>query len=67
MIIPIAASIENTRAKDVIKGEIFGNARNRTYQTHLQANLIRPTKVTINKRDPKIKEPSEKGPYKIMR
>ena len=42
---PMTANTENQKANGGIKRKIIGNARNRTYQTHRLATLIRPTKV----------------------
>ena len=42
---------ENLKERGTIKIKIMGNAQNRTRQTHLQANLICPTKVIIKARD----------------
>ena len=49
------ASIVNIKARDVIKIKSSGNTQNRTLQNYRRAILVRPTEVTIDAGDTKIR------------
>ena len=47
----MTSDTENLKARNTIKRKSVGNLQNRTCQTHRQATIIHPTRVTINVRN----------------